>query len=171
MERVDKTIEVECPVSIVYNQWTQFEAFPQFMAGVKEVEQLDATHVRWHAELWGKEELWDAEITEQTPDERISWRSINGAHNTGTVRFEPVGPTRTRTFWFVARNYALEDDDEKFVRFQQDVVAQDRPIIESQRPHRIPFALTDELHVRDDKVVLAYRRALIEYAHEAVSHG
>jgi phenylpropionate dioxygenase-like ring-hydroxylating dioxygenase large terminal subunit len=76
----------------------------------------------------------------------------------------PVGAARARTFWFVARNYALDDDDEKFVRFQQDVVAQDRPIIESQRPRRIPFALSDELHVRDDKVVLAYRRALLEYA-------
>ena len=80
----------------------------------------------------------------------------------------PVSAARARTFWFVARNYALDEDDEKYVRFQQDVVAQDQPIIESQRPRRIPFALRDELHVRDDKVVVAYRRALVEHARRAI---
>jgi uncharacterized membrane protein len=95
MERVDKSVEVNCPVSTAYNQWTQFEEFPRFMAGVKEVKQLDDTHVHWHAEIWGKDEEWDAEITEQTPDERISWQSISGPANAGTVRFEPLGPQRT----------------------------------------------------------------------------
>jgi phenylpropionate dioxygenase-like ring-hydroxylating dioxygenase large terminal subunit len=76
----------------------------------------------------------------------------------------PVSATRTRTFWFVGRNYALDEDDDKFVRFQQDVVAQDRPIIESQRPARIPLALGDELHVKDDKFQVEYRRGLLELA-------
>ncbi len=96
MHRVEKSVEVECPVRTVYNQWTQFEEFPRFMAGVKEIRQLDDTHVHWRAEVWGKEEEWDAEITEQTPDVRISWRSISGSRNAGTVRFEPLGPDRTR---------------------------------------------------------------------------
>ncbi|MGQ0656423.1 MAG: SRPBCC family protein [Betaproteobacteria bacterium] len=95
MERVDKSIEVNCPVRTVYNQWTQFEEFPRFMAGVKEVKQLDDTHVHWHTEVWGKEEEWDSEITEQVPDQRIAWRSTSGAPNEGSVRFEPVGPDRT----------------------------------------------------------------------------
>ena len=96
MERVEKTIEVDCPVRTVYNQWTQFEEFPKFMAGVKEVRQLDDTHLHWCAEVWGKDKEWDAEITEQEPDERISWRSVGGATNAGTVRFEPLGENRTR---------------------------------------------------------------------------
>lgn len=96
MERVEKVVEVNCPVSTVYNQWTQFEEFPRFMAGVKEVRQLDDTHVHWHAEIWGKDKEWDAEITEQEPDKRISWKSISGAPNAGTVRFEPLGSDRTR---------------------------------------------------------------------------
>jgi uncharacterized membrane protein len=96
MERVEKVIEVDCPVRTVYNQWTQFEEFPRFMAGVKEVKQVDDTHVRWHAEIWGKDEQWDAEITEQEPDKRISWKSISGPPNAGTVRFEPIGTDRTR---------------------------------------------------------------------------
>ena len=96
MERIEKSIEVGCPVRTVYNQWTQFEDFPKFMDGVKDVKQLDDTHVHWHAEVWGKDKEWDAEITEQVPDERISWRSVSGALNAGTVRFEPIGPDRTR---------------------------------------------------------------------------
>ena len=97
MERIEKSVEVKAPVNAVYNQWTQFEEFPRFMAGVKEVKQLDDTHVHWHAEIWGKDKEWDAEITEQVPDQRIAWRSISGdAPNSGSVRFEPLGADRTR---------------------------------------------------------------------------
>ena len=97
MQRIEKSIEVQCPVSMVYNQWTQFEEFPRFMTGVKEVMQIDDTHVRWHAEIWGKDKQWDAEITEQVPDRRISWRSTNGdAPNGGSVQFEPLSADRTR---------------------------------------------------------------------------
>jgi len=96
MEHVEKVVEVNRPVSTVYNQWTQFEEFPRFMAGVKEVRQIDDTHLHWRAEIWGKEKEWDAEITEQEPDKRISWKSVSGAANAGTVRFEPVGNDRTR---------------------------------------------------------------------------
>jgi uncharacterized membrane protein len=96
MERIEKTIEVNRPVRTVYNQWTQFEEFPRFMDGVKEVQQLDDTHVRWRADVFGKDKEWDAEITEQVPDQKIGWKSISGdAPNAGTVRFEPIGPDRT----------------------------------------------------------------------------
>jgi uncharacterized membrane protein len=107
MEHVEKTVEVNRPVSTVYNQWTQFEEFPSFMAGVKEVRQLDDTHLHWRAEIWGKEKEWDAEITEQEPDKRISWKSVSGARNAGTVRFEPVTPERTRVRLVMA--YEPED--------------------------------------------------------------
>jgi uncharacterized membrane protein len=96
MEHVEKIVDVNCPIHTVYNQWTQFEEFPRFMAGVKEVRQIDDTHVHWHAEIWGKDKEWDAEITEQEPDKRISWKSISGAPNAGTVRFEPLAGDRTR---------------------------------------------------------------------------
>ena len=96
MERVESIIEVDRPVRTVYNQWTQFAEFPRFMAGVTEVRQVDDTHVHWRAQVWGKEEEWDAEITEQEPDKRIAWKSISGPLNAGTVRFEPLGLDRTR---------------------------------------------------------------------------
>ena len=95
MERIEKTIEVDRPLSTVYNQWTQFEDFPRFMKGVKEVRQIDDTHVHWRADIWGKDVEWDAQITEQDPDRRISWKSVSGAPNAGTVRFEPLGADRT----------------------------------------------------------------------------
>jgi uncharacterized membrane protein len=107
MEQVEKIVEVECPIRSVYNQWTQFEEFPRFMAGVKEVRQLDPTHVHWRAEIWGKEKQWDAEITEQEPDKRISWKSVSGAVNAGTVRFEALGTDRTRVRLVMA--YEPED--------------------------------------------------------------
>ena len=97
MERIEKTIEVHQPVRTVYNQWTQFEEFPRFMAGVKEVRQLDDTHVHWHAEIFGKDKEWDAEITQQVPDQCIAWRSTSGdAPNAGMVSFEPMSSDRTR---------------------------------------------------------------------------
>lgn len=96
MERVEKSVEVNCPVNMVYNQWTQFEDLPKFMDGVEEVRQLDDTHVRWRASVWGKEKEWDSEIVEQVPDQRIAWRSVSGdAPNAGEVRFEPLGNDRT----------------------------------------------------------------------------
>ena len=78
MPTIEQSVEVECPVSTAYNQWTQFEEFPKFMDGVREVRRLDDTHLHWSAEVWGKDEEWDAEITEQKPDERVAWKATSG---------------------------------------------------------------------------------------------
>ena len=96
METIEKSIEVDQPISVVYNQWTQFEDFPEFMEGVKEVQQLDDKRLHWKAEVAGKIKEWNAEIFEQIPDQRIAWRSRTGAKNSGMVNFQPVGPIRTR---------------------------------------------------------------------------
>jgi uncharacterized membrane protein len=96
MTTVEKSIEVNVPVSTAYNQWTQFEEFPEFMEGVKSVRQLDDTHLHWVAEIGGKKQEWDAEITEQIPDERIAWRSRDGDPNAGVVTFHRLGDAETR---------------------------------------------------------------------------
>jgi uncharacterized membrane protein len=96
MARVEEPIVVETPVSTAYNQWTQFEEFPLFMDGVKSVKQIDDTRLHWVAEIGGKREEWDAEIVEQVPDRKIAWRALRGHHNSGTVRFEPLGDNQTR---------------------------------------------------------------------------
>jgi uncharacterized membrane protein len=93
---VHEAIELEVPVSTAYNQWTQFEDFPKFMATVQEVRQVDDTHLHWRAVVGGKTKEWDAEITEQIPDQRIAWRSTNGVTNAGVVTFHKIGENRTR---------------------------------------------------------------------------
>lgn len=95
MDHVEKSIEVEAPLSMVYNQWTQFEEFPKFMQGVEWVKQLDDKRLHWRAEIAGKVVEWNAEIFEQIPDRRVAWRSMSGPLNSGMVNFESLGPNRT----------------------------------------------------------------------------
>ncbi len=94
--QVDKTVEVDVPVTTAYNQWTQFESFPQFMGGVTEVRQTSDTRLHWVAEIAGVRREWDAEITDQVPDTRVAWRATEGATNAGAVTFSPVGATKTQ---------------------------------------------------------------------------
>jgi|SRR5919108_2491293 uncharacterized membrane protein len=96
MERLQKSIEVDCALNHVYNQWTQFEEFPRFMEGVKSVKQLDDTRLNWVAEIAGKEKQWTAKIIEQIPDHRIAWESESGEFTSGLVSFQSLGPNRTR---------------------------------------------------------------------------
>lgn len=91
MKTIDDTITVNVPVTRAYNQWTQFEQFPLFMEGVKEVKQLDNQRLHWKAEIGGQTKEWDAEIVEQVPDLRIAWRSTGGAKNAGRLDFTPLG--------------------------------------------------------------------------------
>jgi len=95
MAEMEKSIVVDAPVREVYNQWTQFEEFPRFMEGVLEVRQLDDKHLYWRVDIAGTEEEWDAEIVDQTPDERIAWRSVTGAEHGGAVLFKPLPDGRT----------------------------------------------------------------------------
>ena len=93
---VQDSIEVDVPISTAYNQWTQFEEFPNFMNDVEEVRQIDDTHLHWRANIAGKPVEWDSEITTQIPDRRISWRSTSGPPNSGAVTFDRVTANRTR---------------------------------------------------------------------------
>jgi uncharacterized membrane protein len=92
---IDSSIEVAVPVSTAYNQWTQFEEFPQFMDGVEEVRQLDDTRLHWVASVAGRRAEWDAKILEQHPDRQISWISEDGKKTRGTVTFESLDAQRT----------------------------------------------------------------------------
>jgi uncharacterized membrane protein len=91
-----ESIEVDEPVRTVYDQWTQFEDFPQFMGSVHEIKQLDDRHLHWKANVAGEEKEWDAEITEQIPDKRIAWRSTSGVQNAGVVTFHRLSESCTR---------------------------------------------------------------------------
>jgi uncharacterized membrane protein len=96
VSNIEQSIDVNVPVSTAYNQWTQFEEFPRFMEGVREIRQLDDRRLVWRAEIAGKEKTWDAEIAEQIPDARVAWRSTSGAKNAGVVTFHKLTPDTTR---------------------------------------------------------------------------
>jgi len=96
MQTIERSIDVRVPASIAYGTWTRFELFPHFMDGVELVEQKDDRHLHWRANVFGKTEEWDAEITEQIPDKRIAWRSELGASNSGAVTFHRLSDDETR---------------------------------------------------------------------------
>jgi uncharacterized membrane protein len=97
MPTIEDTIEVQVPVQQAYNQWTQFEDFPKFMEGIESVQQLDETHVRWIAEIRGESREWTTEITEQEPDKKVAWKTIDGeVKNDGVVTFEQIAGGQTR---------------------------------------------------------------------------
>lgn len=93
--KVEKQIQVNVPLSTVYNQWTQFEDFPQFMGGVKSVKQLSDDRLEWVAEIAGVRRQWEAQILEQVPDQKVAWAATEGATNAGSVTFQDVGGNQT----------------------------------------------------------------------------
>lgn len=96
MSTVTESVDVNVPVRAAYNQWTQFETFPEFMGGVQEIRQIDAKHTHWKTEIGGVKREFDAEITEQLPDERVAWKSTEGEKQAGVVTFHRLDDTRTR---------------------------------------------------------------------------
>lgn len=136
MSQILESVDVKVPVRTAYDQWTQFEEFPRFMEGVESIRQIDDTHLEWKASIAGVEKEWRAEITEQTPDQRIAWRATDGAENAGVVTFhrlddelcrvtlqldvEPDGPVETAgdALGFVQRRAA--GDLERFKSFIEE---------------------------------------------------
>ena len=96
MSKIEHSVDVDVPVRDAYNQWTQFEDFPRFMESVEQVQQLDDTRLHWKAEIAGQTKEWDAEITQQEPDQRVAWRSTGGERNAGSVDFHKLDDHRTR---------------------------------------------------------------------------
>ncbi len=96
MPTVTESVQVHAPLPAVYNQWTQFESFPQFMGGVERITQGDDAHTHWVTRIGGVRREFDTEIVEQRPDELIAWRSVDGTSHSGRVTFEVVDAGTTR---------------------------------------------------------------------------
>jgi len=96
MPTIEESIDVNVPLPIAYNQWTQFEDFPAFMEGVESVSQLEDDRLHWVAEIAGQRREWDARITEQRPDERVAWAAESGTGNSGVVTFHRIDDNTTR---------------------------------------------------------------------------
>ncbi len=96
MTTIEKSVDVVAPVRTAYNQWTQFESFPVFMEGVDRIIQETPTRTHWETSIGGVSREFDAEITEQHPDERIAWRAVDGQHHAGVVTFHRIDDRTTR---------------------------------------------------------------------------
>lgn len=94
--KVEKSIDVNVPIGTVYNQWTQFEEFPEFMSGIDEVRQTAQEVTHWKASMLGVTREWEAKILEQVPDERVAWAATEGATNSGIVTFDRIDEANTR---------------------------------------------------------------------------
>ncbi len=116
MSTIEESIDVQVPLRTAYDQWTQFEEFPRFMEGVESVEQIDDTRLRWAVEIAGVRREWDAEISEQQPDERIAWRATEGPDNAGVVTFHRIDDATTRIM------LQLDFDPEGFVEAAGDAL-------------------------------------------------
>jgi uncharacterized membrane protein len=96
MSTVEKSIDVAVPVRTAYDQWTQFESFPQFMEGVDRIEQTSDTMTHWVTSIGGVSREFDAQITEQHPDERVAWTTVDGPKQAGVVTFHRLDESNTR---------------------------------------------------------------------------
>jgi uncharacterized membrane protein len=96
MASVVKSVDVEAPIAAVYNQWTQFESFPQFMSGVEQITQTDDTHTHWVTSIGGVTREFDTVVTEQHPEERVAWKSTDGTTHAGVITFHRLGETSTK---------------------------------------------------------------------------
>lgn len=111
MPTIERSIDVQVPVATAYAQWTQFESFPEFMGGVERVQQLSDTLTHWRTTVGGVEREFDAEITEQIPEERVAWRSVDGTTHGGVVTFHKLSDDTTRVM--VQIDWAAESLTEK----------------------------------------------------------
>jgi len=138
MSTVKQSIDVNVDVATAYNQWTQFESFPQWMEGVASVEQIDDSRLHWVAkvknevaEVQNETREWDAQITEQTRDRRISWESVGGKPdekpNAGHVTFEPLGDSACRVTFRIdwEPEAALKSNESYMLGVVNQTVAED----------------------------------------------
>ena len=87
--------EANVPLRMAYDQWTQFESFPNFMEGVERIDQISDTKTHWVTRIAGAQREFDAEITEQHPDERVAWKAIGDDGPDGVVTFHKLDDRST----------------------------------------------------------------------------
>ncbi|MBE1583509.1 SRPBCC family protein [Nonomuraea angiospora] len=114
MSTIEYSLDVKVPIRVAYNQWTQFETFPEFMEGVESVKQHTDTRATWLAEIAGVKREFETEITEQHPDERVAWHTLDKPHHAGVVTFHRIDDTTTRV------TLQMEYDPEGFVETAGD---------------------------------------------------
>lgn len=96
MTTITSDIDVDVPVRTAYEQWTQFESFPEYLSGVEEVKQLGDALTHWVVNVGGVRREFDARIVDQVPDDHIAWSSVGEVRQEGRVTFRPLDGGGTR---------------------------------------------------------------------------
>jgi uncharacterized membrane protein len=97
MERTEKVIEINAPLGVVFNLYSDFEKFPEWMKSLKEVRRVDERHTKWTADVPLMTVEWEAETTTFEPNTRIAWRTVRGdVEMEGDVTFEEIKAGTTR---------------------------------------------------------------------------
>lgn len=123
MSTAQSTIDVNVPLSTAYNQWTQFESFPDFMSGVEVVTQIDDSRTHWKMSIGGVEREFDAEVVDQVPDHHIAWRAVGELKQGGRVEFTAIDPQTTRI------DLTVDWDPQGFVEKAGNVLQVDESIV------------------------------------------
>lgn len=110
MSNIKESVDVDVPIRVAYDQWTQFESFPEFMEGVESIKQLSSTTNEWTVEVGGATRKFTTEIAEQEPEMRIAWHTVEGdTGHAGVVTFHKLDDDTTRV------NLDMDVEPEGFV--------------------------------------------------------
>jgi uncharacterized membrane protein len=93
---VQQDLDIGMPLKTVYDHWTNYEEWPEFMHRVQSVTKEDDENVSFKAKIWGISKEFKAEIIEQRPNELVKWEVTEGMTHTGIVTFHELGPRLTR---------------------------------------------------------------------------
>ncbi len=93
---IQQAVDIGVPISTAYNQWTQFEEWPQFMHRLDQATQDDDCTVSFKTKVWGMSKEFEGQIVEQRPDERIQWTVNSGVTHNGVVTFHELADRLTR---------------------------------------------------------------------------
>jgi uncharacterized membrane protein len=115
MEFVDTTVDVAADVREVYDAWTAFEEYPEFMDVIESVELVQDDQLHWVALVEDDVVEWDSDLIEVVPEERVSWQALDG-RETGQVKFDKLASGATRVHYQLEYDPAAWDEDVPEIR-------------------------------------------------------
>jgi hypothetical protein len=93
---IQRWTDVAAPIGKVYEKWTEFEEFPNFMHRVLSVKQEEDDKVSWEEKIWFSKRQWEGEITERKRNKRVAWKTTSGMAHSGVVTFHKLDDELTR---------------------------------------------------------------------------
>jgi uncharacterized membrane protein len=95
---IQRWTDIAAPIGTVYEKWTEFEEFPNFMHRVLSVKQEedDDNKVSWEEKIWFSKRQWEGEITERKRNKRVAWKTTSGMAHSGVVTFHKLDDELTR---------------------------------------------------------------------------